>query len=93
MRGGYQRGATEACTVIPPGNNDVADRIPYIHLDDALNGKDHLPIGQGELNPDLYAEMLEPGKTRVATMEVGRGADAQLVSREALRARFGGVIG
>ena len=73
---------------LPEAIAAFGDRIHHIHLDDALNGKDHLPIGKGELNPDLYAEMLEPGKTIVATMEVGRGADAQLVSREALRARF-----
>ena len=82
---------------LPEAIAAFGDRIHHIHLDDALNGKDHLPVGEGELDPSLYAEMLQPGKTVVATMEVGQGADgdrvgAQLVSRDALRARFGGVF-
>ncbi len=77
---------------LPEAIAAFGNRIHHIHLDDALNGKDHLPVGKGELNPDLYAEMLQPGKTRVATMEVGRGPEAQLVSREALRVRFGAIF-
>ncbi len=47
---------------------------------------------------DLYAEMLEPGRVAVATMEIGGGADGdfvgnQLRSRDALKAQFGDLLG
>ena len=53
-----------------------------------------MEIGTGELDMELYAEMLEPGRVGVATMEIGGGPDgdyegAQLRSRDALKARFG----
>ncbi len=82
---------------LPEAIEAFGDRIYHVHLDDALDGKDHMEIGTGELDMELYAEMLEPGRVGVATMEIGGGADgdyegAQLRSRDALKARFGDLL-
>lgn len=82
---------------LPEAVEAFGNRVYHVHLDDALDGKDHMEIGTGELDMELYAEILEPGRVRVATMEVGGGPDgdfegAQLRSRDALKTRFGDLL-
>ncbi len=80
---------------LPEAIEAFGERIHHVHLDDALNGKDHLEVGAGEIDMDLYAELLEPGKVGIATLEVmeeGDHAGVQLRSRDALKARFGDLL-
>ncbi len=82
---------------LPQAIEVFGNRIKHLHLNDAIDGVEHMEIGIGELDLDELSPLLDDGLgIRYATLEVGSrdpdGDGIVLRSRDVLRLRFGTAI-
>ena len=81
---------------IPDAIRDLGSRVRHLHLNDVIDGVDHLEIGTGILDLDEMEPLISSGlDIDFATLEVGKPPDSEgimLRSRQVLRNRYGADV-